>query len=158
MARRVLAVAAFEHCLYDCEDADSADYKTCVFLSSEKLSCVNVRAEGISHILELATPKSKFQERIRRGPSVSFRVRRLSHECVAVKRCFNQCISGCGEAMEFQVFCDFRSRLTSIIDQKWKQRIRRGLPFPWRDDFAPSPLNQMTVWLWRSRFPEICKF
>ena len=52
-------------------------------------------------------------------------MRRLSRQRVAVRRFLNQCISGCEEAMEFAVFCDFRLRRTSIINSKSLQSINK---------------------------------
>ena len=49
---------------------------------------------------------------------VFFKVRGRSHPCSFLNRFLNQCNSGFGEALEFQIVCHFRVRLTSIINCK----------------------------------------
>ena len=48
------------------------------------------------------------------------------------------------------VFCDVRRCLTSIVIQTCRSSIRTGLSFPWRDDFSPSPLNTMSLFIYNS--------
>ena len=82
--------------------------------------------------------KSKYKERIRMGP-FCFCVRWLSHSFALVRRYFNRCIYGHFEALEFQDFCDVRLWLKSIINQKYKERIKRDPSFAWHDGFSLSP-------------------
>ena len=87
------------------------------FFQARGYSILTFVATHCLDILEMAKTKSKYKERIRKGPSFPVCDDLFLHVS-RVNKYFNKGISGLAEALEFQDVCDVRLWLTSIMESE----------------------------------------